>query len=99
VPKLLLDEHLPPELAEALCKRGLDAIAVTESGLAGLPDEQLFVQGIAQAIAVHLARNYSETIGGPRLTKPPRTWTHFISKVALDFHKQDRHHRGNGITP
>ncbi len=44
MPKLLLDEHLPPALAEALRKRSLDAIAVTESGLAGLPDEQLFAR-------------------------------------------------------
>jgi AraC family transcriptional regulator len=30
----------------------------------------LFVQGIAQAIAVHLARNYAEVTGGPRSASP-----------------------------
>lgn len=32
------------------------------------------------------------------LTKPPKSWTYFISKVALDFHKQDCPHCGNGIS-
>jgi predicted nuclease of predicted toxin-antitoxin system len=44
VPKLLLDEHLPPALAEALGKRGIDALAVAQSALAALPDEQLFAR-------------------------------------------------------
>lgn len=42
MPKLLLDEHLPPALAEALSKRGIDALAVVGSPLAALPDDQLF---------------------------------------------------------
>ena len=42
MPKLLLDEHLPPALADALQQRGLDAITVVESDLAALPDEEIF---------------------------------------------------------
>jgi hypothetical protein len=44
VPKLLLDEHLPPALAEALRKRGVNVIAVVETPLAALPDEHLFAR-------------------------------------------------------
>jgi len=44
VPKLLLDEHLSPDLAEALRKRGLDALAVAGSALAALPDEEIFAR-------------------------------------------------------
>jgi predicted nuclease of predicted toxin-antitoxin system len=44
VPKLLLDEHLSPNLAEALMKRGVDAIAVAGSPLATLLDEELFAK-------------------------------------------------------
>ena len=44
MPKLLLDEHLSPNLAEALRKRGVDAIAVAGSALATLRDEEIFVR-------------------------------------------------------
>ena len=44
MPKLLLDEHLPGALAKALRDRGLDAIAVVESSLVALPDEQIFAK-------------------------------------------------------
>lgn len=42
MPKLPLDEHLPPAVAEALGKRGIDALPVVRSRLAALPDEHLF---------------------------------------------------------
>lgn len=44
MPKLLLDEHLSPDLAEALRKRGVDAIAVAGSALATLRDEEIFAR-------------------------------------------------------
>lgn len=44
MPKLLLDEHLSPDLAEALQKRGVDAIAVAGSALGALRDEELFAR-------------------------------------------------------
>lgn len=44
MPKLLLDEHLSPDLAEAHRKRGVDAIAVAGSPLATLRDEELFAK-------------------------------------------------------
>ena len=44
MPKLLLDEHLSPDLAEALRKRGVDAIAVAASALSTLLDEELFAK-------------------------------------------------------
>ena len=44
MPKLLLDEHLSPDLAEALRKRGLDVMAVAGSPLATLRDEEIFAK-------------------------------------------------------
>jgi predicted nuclease of predicted toxin-antitoxin system len=44
VPKLLLDEHLSPDLAEALRKRGLDVMAVAGSPLSTLRDEEVFAK-------------------------------------------------------
>jgi len=44
VPKFLLDEHLSPGLAEALLKRGVDAIAVAGSALSTLRDEEIFAR-------------------------------------------------------
>jgi predicted nuclease of predicted toxin-antitoxin system len=44
VPKLLLDEHFSPDLAEALRKRGVDAVAVAASALATLRDEEIFAR-------------------------------------------------------
>jgi len=44
VPKLLLDEHLSLALAEALRKRGVDAVAVAGSDLAALLDEEIFAR-------------------------------------------------------
>lgn len=44
MPKLLLDEHLSPDLAEALTKRGVDTIAVAGSSLATLRDEEIFAK-------------------------------------------------------
>ncbi|HZE99241.1 MAG TPA: DUF5615 family PIN-like protein [Planctomycetota bacterium] len=44
MPKFLLDEHLSPGLAEALLKRGVDAIAVAGSALSTLRDEEIFAR-------------------------------------------------------
>ena len=46
MPKLLLDEHLSPVLADALQKRGVDAIAVAGSDLATLRDEEIFARAV-----------------------------------------------------
>lgn len=47
--KLLIDEHFPAVLAEQLCARGHDAVAVVErKGMRGRPDEEIYAAALAE---------------------------------------------------
>lgn len=46
--KLLLDEMYPPSLAERLRGEGLEAATVSELGLAGRSDAELFAEAVEQ---------------------------------------------------
>ncbi len=50
--KLLLDEMYSPRLAAALCAADVDARTVTELGLAGSPDPEVFAAAIADGRAL-----------------------------------------------
>jgi len=50
--RLVLDEHLPPEIARQLKDRGFDVVAAADVGLLRQPDEAVFQWAIDNARAV-----------------------------------------------
>jgi hypothetical protein len=67
--KLLLDEMYPPTLAEWLRGEGLDAATVSELGLAGRSDAELFTAAVAQGYTL-LTENVADftSIAADRLS-------------------------------
>ncbi len=45
---LLLDEHFAPDLARRLRERGHDVVAVLETSMTALPDDEIFAAAAAQ---------------------------------------------------